>query len=284
MESLSSTIGIVAVVGVVFAAIAGIGYFSYQASIQREMKEQKDTAMLYDDPSERNILGDYSAEPTLPPLNFNGNGAAGQQRQQQQAAQAQNPMMQMMQQQAAQKQAQSGQQAMQPPPKAPQATKAPTATPVPDNVFVNYPGSLSFSHDNWEKRPGTKAGDDTTYVLLSPDDTYTLTVTETDKSFASVQEYLDTNPRNRKPSAPAKSVTVDGQTALKTEPFEVQARGTTVRTIGLYVVAKGGKSVFSVELDSTKLDVNDPGLSDTFDKIEKSITLQEPKDSPEEEE
>lgn len=270
-ETISQTLIAISVVVVLAGLIGGIAYVSFSGTLNSKLAERKENELLYQEAGQTDILG---LDNKLPEIQIGKNPNAGASKQlalaQQQAVQRMgqgNPEMQMK--------------IDPPPPSTKQATKgpektstpspSPSPTPVPDNMYVSKDGTFSLEHDKWARSGSKTEGNTEMEILKSSDGKYTLTIGITKKKFSTVQEYLDTDPRGRKPKNGTTTITLGGESGLKANTFELVSDGATYKTIAGYVLSKDKESVISIELDSTDLDVNNKDNETVFDKIKSSF-------------
>lgn len=282
-ETVSTTLVVITVVVVVFGIIAATGYFAFNNTLQAKLQERKDNNLLYQDPGEQDILG---LEATLPPIEIGKSKATQQNQQQLQMLQQQQLMQQMQQQQMQQQKKTTMQTAPAKDPASsstdPKPTEKPTDTPtptsVPDNVYVSTDGLFSVEHEKWNKTGTKTEGDTEIETLKSSDGMYLLHVGITKKKYDTVQAYLDTDMRGRKPKNGTTDITLGGETAKKANTFTLDTNGSTYKSIAGYVLSKDKEKVYSIELDSTELDVNNKKNEEVFDKIKSSFKFIEKKD------
>ncbi|MCX7996941.1 MAG: hypothetical protein N2691_04300 [Patescibacteria group bacterium] len=278
-EAVSQTLVVISVVVLLFGIIGGIAYFSFTRTLEEKLAEREENDLLYQEPGETNILG---FKDTLPEIEI-GKTANSASAQQQGLGLAQQQAMQKL---AAQGNAASAKAtvATKPSKADPTAkntdtpTPSPSPTDVPDNVYVSKDESFSLEHENWTKSETRTEGDTEIETLKSPDGKYSLHIGVTSKKYSTVQEYLDTDPRGRKPQNGTTDITIGGESGKKANTFELTTNGTTVRTIAGYVLSKDKEKVISIELDTTELDVNNNKNEDIFDKIKSSFKFLEKKD------
>lgn len=249
----------------VFGIIAGISYFSFNSALQSSQQERKENELLYNDPNQVDILG---LDDSLPEVQV---GIAGKQKQQQAPLQT----SQQQQQNEYIKMPDGKMQKVPPKPTNAIPTRPPRPTKVPDGTYLSSDNGFSVKGENW-KTNGTKTdGDAIIETLDSSDGKYKLRIGVTSKKFDSLDEYLDTNPRGRKPLNGTESITLDGETGKKTNTFEATIEGTTYKSIGAYVFSKDKDKVYSIELDSTELDINNKDNVTVFEEITKSFSFLE---------
>lgn len=269
VQNASSILLVIGLVIGIFGAIAMISYFFFMKTYSAKMEERKENALLYDDPSQKNILGAQITD--LPDLKMGANSALNKQptMTQQQLMQAQL----MRQQQAAgmQQQQQRAPQSM-PENKPP----TPTQTPIPENTYVNDELHFKLEYQGWNKQNQTTDGDLKIDSYKKSDGSLILYIVTTTKKFDSIQAFIDSSPRGRKPSTTA-NFGIGGKEGQKSEPFDVNENGTAYKAIAAFVEPKDDTGMISVELDSTSLDVNDHSADDAFKKITDSFTFIEKK-------
>lgn len=270
IQSISTSVVLVGAIVGGIALIAVIGYMTVKNSYDAKVQDRKENALLYNDPNEKNLFADDLNE--LPPVNV---GANAQQQQQQSQLQVAN-QQQVLGQQAAQQRAAQQQQA---PPKA-EKTNTPTPSPTPKDTFINEKKKFSVTNKGWNKENSTSAGSNTVTTYKSPDSVYTLTISEvanfnseTKKKYDSLDEYLNTNPGGRKPGNGTEAIKLSGKDGLKAKPFIMNNNGSSVKTIGAYVFSEDSEYIYSLELDSTSLDINNSDADTVFKDITSSFTF-----------
>lgn len=263
-QNASNTLMVIGLVIGIFGLIAISSYFFFVKTYSSAMENRQENAMLYDDPSQKNILGAQITD--LPELQIGGNKNLNKQppMTQQQLMQAQ----MMQQQQAMQQKAPQNKPDVKPP--------TPTNTPVPANTYVNDTLHFTLNNQGWTKQAQTKDGEITVDSYKNDSGSLILYITTTTKSYDTVKAYLDTTPRGRKPESTS-DFSLGGEGGLKSTPYSVSANGTTYMSIGAYVKPRVDTGMIGVELDSTSLDVNDHSAEDTFKKITDSFTFIEKK-------
>jgi hypothetical protein len=263
-QNASNTLMVIGLVIGIFGLIAISSYFFFVKTYSSAMENRQENAMLYDDPSQKNILGAQITD--LPELQIGGNKNLNKQppMTQQQLMQAQ----MMQQQQAMQQKAPQNKPDVKPP--------TPTNTPVPANTYVNDTLHFTLNNQGWTKQAQTKDGEITVDSYKNDSGSLILYITTTTKSYDTVKAYLDTTPRGRKPESTS-DFSLGGEGGQKSTPYTVSTNGTTYMSIGAYVKPRVDTGMIGVELDSTSLDVNDHTAEDTFKKITDSFTFIEKK-------
>lgn len=263
-NTVSTTILVITITVLVFAAIAGVAYYSFNSTLQAKVQERRENELLYSDASDQNILGaETSKLPQVQLGKTNRTPGAGTQQQAQSQQMVQMP---------------NGQQQKVPPYPTDKPATSPTPTKVPDNVFVSKDDLFSMEHDKWSRGGKRTEGDTYLETLTSIDGKYKLHIGITNKKYDSIQAYLDTNPRGRKPTNGTSDITLGGETGKKTTSFIGDFEGSTYKTIGGYVFSKDKQAIYSIELDTTELDVNNNSNEDIFNKIKDSFKFIEKKD------
>jgi hypothetical protein len=269
VQNASSTLLVIGLVIGIFGAIAMVSYFFFAKTYSAKMEERKENALLYDDPSQKNILGAQITD--LPELEMGGNKALNKQPTMTQQQLMQQQLMRQQQQAAGGMQQQKAPQNM-PENKPP----TPTQTPIPENTYVNDELHFKLEYQGWDKQTQTTDGDLKIDSYKKSDGSLILYIVTTTKKFDTIQAFIDTSPRGRKPATTA-NFGIGGKEGQKSEPFDVSENGTAYKAIAAYVEPKDDQGMISIELDSTSLDVNDHTAADAFEKITDSFAFIEKK-------
>lgn len=258
-KAISTTLVVITAIVIVFSIVAAIAYYSFNSTLQAKMQDREQNELLYNDPNQKDILG---LEDTLPEVQI---GSARAKQQQQSALQR--PQNQMIQTPDGRKQV------IPPKPRSTNAvpSEKPSPTEVPENVLISKDEKFSIEHEKWTKGASTSEGDTEIDILESPDGTYKLYVGVVKKKFGTVDEYLDSDPRGRKPKNGRDSITLGGETGKKANTYTYDNAGTSYKTTAAYVLSKDKEALYFLELDSTSLDANDKSNEDVFKKITDSF-------------
>lgn len=267
--TVNTTLVVITIVVLVFSVIGAIAYYSFDSTLQARMQERKENELLYDDPNEKNILG---LDDSLPELEFGKKAAAANTQQQQQQA-LKRPQAQTI-------DTPNGKQQIPPrPTSAPLKKETPDVTPspskTPDNIYVSKDGLFSIEHDKWSSAGSKTEGDTELETLESSDGKYKLYLGITKKKYDSIDAYLDTDPRGRKPKNNTEAITLGGESGKKALTFTGNFNGSEYKTIAAYVFSKDKESVYSLELDTTEMDINNKSNEEVFKKITDSFKFKD---------
>lgn len=304
IQSLNSAIPVVVIVLLVVGIVSLISYLAFRHTYEAKIQERRDNALLYEE--EGHIQRDVLGAQTLPEVTFDKPLQRGGQQQQQLTKQQQQQLLQqqqmaaqqkaMQQQMAAQQRAPQGNPLMNngkpsgetvPPNKDPEPTEKPEPTEVPENTFINGSETFKLEHDNYTEIMRNE-GDSSEYRLTSGDDIYTLIIREVPKAkteggeWASIDEYLESDPNGRRPQGETEEITVGGQDAVLSGPFTLNIEGSSYKHQAVYLFSEDDKTIIAVELNSTELDVNNKDAEDEFKSIRESFSFMEPPDDEEE--
>ncbi len=239
--------------------------------------ERDQNELLYSDPNEKNIMGVNDSLPEVQVGAANNNQKKG-------LTNPQAAAQQQMGQQPGQMMKTPDGKMQKVPPKptkgsSPTPSASPSPTPVPENVAISPDDLFSVEHEKWKKAGTRTEGDTDIKTLESEDGKYKLHLGVTKKKFDSIDAYLESDPRGRKPKNGTESISLNGQDGKKAHSYELNTGGATYKTIAAYVFSKDKEKVYSIELDSTELDVNNKSNEDVFKKITDSFRYIEKKDS-----
>lgn len=272
IQSISTSVVLIGAIVGGIAIIAIIGYTTVMNSYEAKLQDRKDNALLYDDPNEKNLFSNDLNE--LPPVNIGGNAQQGN-KQQSQLQMANN--QQVLGQQAARQQNMAQQQ---PPESVPEKKTSPSPTPTPKDTFINEKKTFSVSNKGWTKDQNKTTGENSITTFKSPDSTYTLTISEvtnfnneTKKKYETLEEYVNSNPGGRKPANGTEPITLSGKEGVKSKPFVLNSNGSSVKTTGAYLFSENSEFIYSLELDSTNLDINNSDSDAVFKDITTSFNL-----------
>lgn len=276
-QSVSTSITVITIVVVVFSLIGFIAYYSFNSTLQSKMMDRDQNELLYTNPNDKDIMG---VNDSLPEVQI----GAAKNNQQKGGANPQAAAQQQMGQQSDQYMKTPDGKMQKVPPKptkkdSPSPTSKPSPTTVPENVAISTDKLFSVEHEKWKSAGSRTEGDTEIKMLESSDGKYKLNIGVTKKKFDTIDAYLDSDPRGRKPKNGTESITLNGQDGKKALSFELNTGGTAYKTTAAYVFSKDKEAVYSIELDSTELDVNNKSNEDVFKKITDSFRYIEKNDS-----